>query len=90
MFFVEGLFFCWKCGAYSRKAVRLLLGKCKANPPKGSHGRRTLAAIAAGRCPVTGRLFGERPFPVAGLVVDLLLPGVRAMATGRPRLRRKS
>eukprot|EP00972_Heterocapsa_arctica_P027636 4064184-Heterocapsa_arctica.AAC.1 len=67
MFFVKGLFFCWKCGAYSRKVVRLLPGKCRAKPPRESHGRRTLAAIAAGRCPVTGKLFGERPFPVAGL-----------------------
>ena len=66
------LYFCARCGAYTRKRARLLLAQCRGRPPRGSHGSKVLAKLAAGRCPVTGDSV-ERPTPAAGLVMDLLL-----------------
>jgi len=52
---------CWRCGAYSRRAARLLLRPCRDKQPDKSHGAESLAAIAACKCPATGAELGARP-----------------------------
>ena len=83
------LFFCWRCGAYSRKKARLLLIPCRGRPPRGSHGARVLGALAMGCCPISGEPI-DRPFPAQGLVVDQLLPGALDWESGRRRLNVKT
>ena len=83
------LFFCWRCGAYSRRAARLLLRPCRGKPPDKSHGAKSLAAIAACKCPATGASLSVRPLPLSSFFVDDLLPGAGLFGHGRPRLRVK-
>ena len=77
--------FCGRCGAYSRKAARLLLRPCKSRPPRNSHGYKSLRAFAAGRSPVDGSFCGHA-LPTAGQCADVLLPGLFSWERGRHRI----